>query len=298
MALSTSNLQAFYDVDNKVVGAAILGMQSADFVNVVQGVKSNMTLNSLAQTVNLTTATCPSTDTGTTTFGKVALSPTVVNFYTELCQDDLEPYYAKYMKSGSYNQEIPFAQFVYEYIAKQYATEVDKQFWSNSSYGIAKLLQVGSASTTNVTLTTITASNGYAMVDAVWTGKQAALAMQPCILYMSASAFDKYLLSVRTANLYDPTSFVGNATANYFIHPGSGGRLKVVGIAAMDNLSNTSTMFLTNEDNLVMGLDSEQDMNSKQVYYSEDKDKVVVRIKGKLSTGVYFLNQVVRFATA
>lgn len=296
MALSTTNLQAFYDVDSTVVGAAILGMQSADFVNLVQGVKSNMSLNSLAQTVNLTTATCPSTDTGTTTFGKVALSPVVTNFYTELCADELEAYYKPYIKAGSYNQDIPFAQFVYEYIAKQYATELDKQFWSNSTYGIAKLMQTNSASTTNVTLTTITASNGYAMVDAVWTAKPAALAMQPCVLYMSASAFDKYLMSVRTANLFDPNSFVSNATSNYFIHPGSGGRLKVVGLGAMDNLSNTSTMFLSNEGNIVMGLDSEQDMNSKQVYYSEDKDKTVIRIKGKLSTGVYFYNQVVRFA--
>lgn len=293
MALSISNLQAYYDVDNKVVGAAILGMQSADFVNVIPGVSSNMTLNSLAQTVNLTTASCPATDTGTTTFGKVALSPTTTNFYTELCQDELLPYYSKFMK-GSYSQEIPFAQYVYEYIAKQYATELDKQFWSNSTYGIAKLLQTNSGSTTNVTLTAVTNSNASSIVDTLWTSKPAVLAMQPCVLYMSASAFDKYLMSVKLTNSYDPANFVSNATNNYYIHNGSGGRLKVVGLAAMDNLSNTSTMFLTNEDNIVMGLDSEQD--SKQVFYSEDKDKVVIRIKGQLSTGVYFYNQVVRFA--
>jgi len=273
-------------------------MQSADFVNVVQGVKANMTLNSLTQTVNLTTATCPSTDTGTTTFGKVALSPTVVNFYTELCQDDLEPFYAKYMKAGSYNEEIPFSSYVYEYITKQYATELDKQFWSNSSYGVAKLLQVGSASTTNIVLSTITSTNGLQIVDAIWNGKPSALAMQPCVLYMSASKFDAYLLAVRTANLYDPNAFVSNATSNYYIHPGSGQRLKVVGLGAMDNLANTSTCFLTNEDNIVMGVDAEQDMNNEQVFYSKDKDKVLVRIKGKLATGVYFLNQVVRFAVA
>ena len=292
-AYDFSNINEFVDRDGLAWGAIVKGMQSADIWTTYPGI-DKLEVPVISDTMyTLSDGELPlSMDTGGTVFKMMTLDPINVGTVRGYGASQFNKYFGQFQSSPQLEQGLPFEAFLYDYITANFMTSYEDKMWNDSTKGIVALLYAASADTTNITYTAITAANGVTVVNKYWTSKPAALAMEKCELYVSATDFENYILALQSANLFDPATFASNVKGNSYKVPGTAGNLTIYGFQV---LNTKNKAFLTKAGNFGWRYGSPMDFNNTQQFqYDLNSDKLVYRIKTKMAVGVHVPAEVLR----
>jgi hypothetical protein len=284
------------------IPSVVAKSQTAEYCTVIPDVKYSREIPLLDYTAfNFVSSLNPSTfnDTATQSISTVAL--TAVSIKTENSYDlsTMETYYfGKYMRRGSDQRELPFAEFFVNDLYKRAADKLDVYFWQGSSSpsitGILTTLQTGAIGLTAQSFTvSTTATNGIvATFDNMYNALSSEYVGQELVLFCGMEAVDKYLLSLRNLNFFhqNPNENLVT-TVSMFGRP----NVKVVGTGGLNGINKA---VLVKPEFLFWGTDLTPDAENVQAEYNMYLDKFLTRYKVKLAPGIAFKSKVVIAASA
>lgn len=264
--------------------------QTAKFCNVVPDVKYAKevpVLDYSAFNAASSVSASPFNDTVTQTISSVQLTAGSLKFENSYNLSQMEQYYyGIYMRRGSDQRDLPFAQFFMEDMYKKAAERLDVFFWSGTS-GVEGALTKLDAGATILTGQSFAVSTGIthgiiATIDNMVNSLDAAFLGQELVVFTGVDVLTKYIQSLRNLNLfhYAPNDVVTNAVSA-FGYP----NIKIVGTAG---LNGRSRAVLIKPEYLMWGTDLLPEQEDIQAEYNMYLDRFLTRYKFKLAAGIAF----------
>lgn len=276
------------------IPSTIAFAQTAKFCYVVPDVKYSREIPvvdySTFNVANSVTAS-PFSDTITQTISSVQLVSGSLKFENSYNLSEMERfYYGNYMKRGSDQQDLPFAQYFLEHMYKKAAERLDVFFWSGTSGVNGVLPQLDSTGTTAATILTgqsFAVSTGIthgviATFDNMVNNLDAAFLGEELVIFTGVDVLKNYIQSLRNLNLfhYNPNDVV-TAAVTAFGYP----NIKIVGTAG---LNGRSRAVLVKPEYLMWGTDLLPEEEPIQAEYNMYLDRFLTRYKFKLAAGIAF----------
>lgn len=258
------------------------------------------------------------------TFGQITLTVDKIKFEDGWCFSDLEPKFTqKYLRAGSKLDENAANEVMNEVVA-DYAARIAKKMeaaiWqssktqggSNTNFkqfnGFLQTLEtaggyVNSQTVAGTSHTSITTSNVIAIFQNQWLATPADLKRNDNLVTVCGDdTFDKLIIALANANLYHYTGDAGLPSREITLY-GTNMKIKAVPGLNADNNSSLPALFKNRiitfeKDNFVVGTDMISDMEDWVTWYEKKEDKLYSRMRYKMTTGVFFTDRVVSFATA
>ena len=291
---SFATISPFTDVKGEVFGTILKSFQSADIFYSYADVLTTAVYPVISDTNGLLeSASLPLTsESGQTNFSGMTLTPIDLGAVRGYTAADFNAYYGHFQNSTMLEQGLPFENFLYDYLTQNFITGTngyEDKMWNHPTAGIIAKLYAVSARTTTVTYSAMTPTTAQAIANSYFTRKQSILVGEFVELYVPAGDFENYVLSLQNNNSFDPAAFASNVKGNSYIHPGSGGKLKIYGF---DKLNGKA--FLTTPKNFAWGYASPNDWNAQQFVYGVESDKRIFRIHTKMATNVRVPEYVLR----
>lgn len=280
------NLSGLSDYTNECGSALVNKMvaqgKTFQYITIQPGIKSAEKINLVSSTLGVVAGSCGWSPTASgSTVGQKTLTITSLQVQEAMCVKDAEKKSLQYLiAAGSKGDDISFAEKFIEEKVGQLALYNENYFWSNATYGILPQLLAASASTVTIGSigVAISTSNIIGFVDSIKTSIPAAIATLTPIVFMSNSAFDMFVVALKTANLFhfDP-SLNSNYEMNYL-------GMKIVGTPG---LAGTNQIVCTVKENLYLGTDLLDETDKFDLWYSRDNNEI--RLSAQWKIGQTFL---------
>ena len=305
-SLNVSALAVYTDqIGNGLAKQILLNANTihGNIVSIQYGaVGDKVSLNLVKSTMYGVNSLCGAfTSTGATTLAQANVQMCPIKFEQSICLDTLKKVWYSYFMESKYQTESlgTFEDVFVTNKIEATAVEVDKILWQGASTSPAYAAVTGnktlcdgflqnayanSATTNNIAKTAITASNGYAIVDAIL-GSVAANTpeiLDNFNLYLSPADFQSYLSSLRTLNLFNYNTAAEQISD--IVHPGSIG-MHVVRVNGLNGVA-SGTAIATSKENIWAVLSDESDL-SFDMWFSKENDAIEMRSKLKLGVGYY-----------
>lgn len=306
---------------------AIYGAVSMDLVTVVEGIKyaeklDYFTTSPKMQAYQKCTAHNSSGDAGT--FAQITLTVDNPTYEDEFCFKDLESKsLRRFLKKGQKVDENTASELM-NTLLNNYVAETAKQMeaalWqssktqggSNTNFkqfnGLLQTLEtaggyVNSQTVAGTSHTSITTSNVIAIFQNQWQATPADIKRRDDLLTVCGDdTFDKLIIALTNANLYHYTTDASIPSREITL-PGTGMKIKAVPGLNADNNAALPALFKNRiityrKDQALFGTDMESDMENIDLWYEKKDKKVYFEMPFKATTGWFFPDQVVSFATA
>jgi hypothetical protein len=313
MAFSVATLSDWGKEDSlPILTKALFGGETAallsDAGQVIPGIKYSDNLNILGSTVFFQANGCEPTSSGTTTFTARTLTVGDIQVYETLCPKTLEKKWMQnYMKAGSKQDEVPFAEQIGTEKAALISQALEEDLWqgtvaSNQFDGFNTILTAlgfggagdpieGNPATGGgyTQLTSLTSSNIDDALAKMYSLAPTAVLKRPdCFIAMGVDTFKLFKQYLVGANLFH---YSGMEEGQFLItDPLSG--LKVYGLAG---LSGTNTIHLSYWGNYYIGTDLVNEQENFEFIYDPVKKNVIFNAEFKMGTQVAFPDQIVYF---
>lgn len=292
MAFVISSINPFVnETREQLIEKTILTGKTLDMVTVIPGIKYKESINQMANTISVRSATCGFSANGSIAFTQRVIEVTPLEVKDTLCPKTLETIWlAQSFKPGA-PKDLQLGPIVAESYVKNIQNFNEKKLWvgatgSNSFQGYIQLL---SAETTRVK--DIGGTYGYTASHVAGTivgivnyhvtqVPEELLENTDLCLFMSNANYDLYCAALVAANMYHYTA---DSSKREMIIPGTG--IKAVG---MYGLTGYNYMILTPSSNLIVGTDMMNEEEKFDIWYSQDNDEVRVNIQWKYGTQVYW----------
>lgn len=259
------------------------------------------------------------------TFAQITLTVDGIKYEDGWCFKDLEAKFTqKFLRSGAKMDENAANQ-VMDVIFQDYTARLAKvheiaiwqssktQGGSNTNFkqfnGFIQTLEtaggyVNQQTVAGTSYTSITTANILTIMDNQWLATPADLKRNDgLVTCMGDDTFDKLIIALKNANNYNWTATSADAGKRELVYPGT--TMKVVAVPGLnaDNNASLPALFKNRiitfeKDNFVVGTDMISDMEDWMTWYEKKDDKFYSRLRYKLTTGVFFTDRVVSFATA
>lgn len=325
---TTSGLST-YTVEDKAElrTKAVYGAVSMPLFTIREGIKYSEKLPYLttqpAMQADTTCATVnPSGDGGT--FAQITLTVSGIKYEDGWCFKDLENKYTqKYLRKGAKNDENS-ANELMNTIMADYAARIAKlheaAIWQSSTTntfstnlkqfnGFLQTLEtltgyVNQQTVAGTAYTSITTANILTIMDNQWLAVPADIRRaEDLVTCMGDDTFDKLIIALKNANNYNWTATTSDAGKRELVYPGT--TMKVIAVPGLnaDNHASLPALFKNriitfDKSNFVVGTDMISDIEDWMEWFEKKDDKFYVRNRFKLTTGVFFTDRVVSFATA
>ena len=322
---TTSNLTNYVTEDvGELRAIAIYGPVTIPLVTVYNGIKSAEKLNyfDIAPKMQADAACAAINPSGSTTFSQITLTVDKIMYEDGYCFADLEAKYTqKYLKPGSKldgNEPTELMNSVMTRYAEQIANIHESAIWqssktqggSNTNYkqfnGFIQTLDtlgtfVSNQTTAGTSYTSITVANVVTIFNNQWLAVPAAMKRQTDLVTVCGDdTFDKLIIALTTQNLYH---YSGAEQAGRKITlPGT--NMVIQAVPGLNSDNNTALpaafknrIFTFYKSNLIVGTDEINDATDWSTWYEKKDDKFYMRSRFKLTTGVFFPQHVVSFAT-
>lgn len=305
---------------------AIYGAVSMDLFTVVEGIKYSEKLpyftTAPAMQADTTCATLNESGDGGT-FAQITLTVDGIKYEDGWCFKDLETKFTKkFLRSGSKLDENSATELM-NTIVDDYFGQVAKihesaiwqssktQGGSNANYkrfnGFIQTLEtaggyINQQTVAGTAYTSITTANVVTIFQNQWLATPADVKRRDDLITVCGDdTFDKLVIALTNLNLYHYTtdSSVPNRELTL---PGTNMRIKAVPGLNADNNSALPALFKNRiltfrKDQAIVGTDLINDVDDVMAWYEKKDDKFYMRTRFKLTTGWFFPEQVVSFAT-
>lgn len=286
---------------------------SGQYFSVQSGIKASAAIQLFnASAVPQSDAACGFTASGDVDFSQRLITVGPIKYQDNLCLNTLRAKWTQVLlRAGSQDEseEVTFAKALTDELIGQINEDNENQDWqgdtdSSDEYlnkydGLIKNIDAGSpiaGNTGGVTSGTgfTTGASGncdtiaYAMADA----RPAALKRKTTIkMFVGTDYFDKLVDTLIAKNNYhiDATQYAG------YVMKLPGRNVEVVGVHGLDG---TNRMFLSYQENFVLGVDLQNEEEVFDSWYSKDDDVVKYSIKFKRGVNVQYTTDVVQFTFA
>jgi hypothetical protein len=280
-----SSLATYTDeVGGELIRRAILEGETAKIIKVQAGIKGSQAINLLDSTLYVQDGSCGWNASGTTTYTQRDITVCQYKINEALCPADLNDYWlGQLLTPGSTPTTVPFEEQISILKTQQISQYVENQLWQASSAstcfsGFKELFQ-NVAGVNNLTgQTAIAPSTALSQVDnLIEQIKDDVVNRTDLVVFMSHSAYRKYLINYRTANYYhyNPESSYEDFKT---FHPGTNILVHPVG-----GLNNSNLVVLGIAGYMVFGTDLLSD-EKISMFYSVDFDEV--RLRSNFKAGV------------
>jgi len=287
-----SGLESFTDqTGGLMLAEAVVKGKTAELCYVQSGVKGSQNINILSSTLNVQDGACGWTSSGSTTYTtrKITVCDKKVN--EELCPRDLNNYYqSAFLNAGSYNESVPFEEMIVQLKADQISEYIENQLWRATTGtscfdGFGTLISTGTTGVVAVTgASAITSSNAISEVDKLVELLPNEVAdRSDIVIWMSMSAYRKYLINLRDTNYYQPWVMEGDQMKEYVtLHPGT--NFRVVGTSGI----NDDGVYMGPAEYMVVGVDLLDDSERLEAFYDKSVDVVKIRANFKIGAQIAF----------
>lgn len=313
MAFDVSGLTAYVNqTSTDLVGRVYFEAKSADYFTVQSGIKSSEAIQLLSVTaVPQADTACAFNASGTATLTQRNITVGSVKYQDTLCMKTLRSYWTQILlRSGSnadseVNEQM--SQAVSDNLIKLVKEHVEVLDWqgdtaSGNAYlnkydGLIKLIDAAGTAvdgntggiTTTTGITTGASGNSDTLLYAMCDARPAAVkSANNQVVFCGTDFFDGLVTTLIAKNNFhiDATSF-----ANYEMQiPGR--NVKLVGV---NGLVGTNRLFLSYQENFVLGVDMMNEEEEFKIWYSQDDDNVKYSIKFKRGVQVAYPSQIVEF---
>lgn len=278
-------------------------------ISIQTGVKNTDSINRLENTINLQSGDCISTPSGTTKLTQRSISVCPFTHYDEKCLDNFEDKWtSELMSRGSNNESLPFEQLYTEHVTEQINKEIEDIAWrgdtTSSTHPLSLcdgwLKQIDDDSSNTILINSgnsksysaFTTSNAISIIDEMVDNiDEEVVENDDLTLFISRSQFNTLVRAYRDLN---------NFSINYQTQNESDGRIMLPGydniqVQVAPGLRTTNRIVLTPASNLFYGTDLENDKEDFRMFYDEQKDVLVERIKFKIGFNHAFGKYVVHY---
>jgi hypothetical protein len=296
-----------------ILTKALFGGETAALLQgagqVIPGIKVSDNLNILSSDVFFQAAGCEPSSSGSTNFTARTLSVGDIQVYETLCPKTLEKKWMQnYMKAGSKQDEVPFAEQIGTEKAASIAQALEEDIWqgtvaSNQFDGFNTILTAlgfggaGDPIQGNPTtgggwtqLTSLTSSNIDDALAKMYSLAPTAVLKRPDVfIAMGVDTFKLYKEYLVGANLFHYSGVQDNPFE--ITHHLSG--IKIYGLAG---LSGSNKIHLSYWGNYFLGTDLVNEEENYEFIYDPIKKNVVFNANFKYGTQVAFPDQIVYFS--
>lgn len=257
------------------------------------------------------------------TFGQITLTVAKVKFEDGWCFTDLEQKFTqKFLRKGSKldeNSVTDLMNTVMDDYAARIAKKMEMAIWQSSTSntfntnlkqfnGFIQTLDtlggyVNQQTSASTSYTSITTSNILTIMDNQWLYVPADLRRsENLVTTMGEDTWSKLIIALKNANNFNWTASSQDAGKMELIYPGT--TMKIIAVPGMnsDNHSALPAAFKNRiitfeKDNFVVGTDMISDIEDWVTWFEKKDDKLYTRNKFKMTTGIFFAERVVSFAT-
>jgi hypothetical protein len=307
MSFTVSGLAAYIEnQDFPLVAQIQVSSNTAALASKQTGIKGSSKLHFLASTIVFQDgANCTRSANMATTLTDRTLTVGDIALYEDLCAKDLIGKYTQiYMQKGAAGDSVLPAEIDAVYM-QQKMEGLKKQLeisdWqsvvgsgtNNLSYydGWIEIIDAGSPVTGNTgSVTSVTSANIIAVLQAMFLAiPQNIRGREDLSVFMPREYYDLYVVALINANLFH---FVGEDGVSK-LHGTN------IAVRPTDGLNGTDRMFLTWNENLVIGMDGDADEDNMTVRLDPVTEKnIFFDVNFKRGTQVYFTEEVVEFTLA
>ena len=317
MAFDVTALSPFVNEQQfPLLTKALAGGRTAELMKKQLGVKGPTTVNLMDVDVNMAQAgaTCSFDADGDVTFTQQTIDAKHVKINMEFCPKKLENYYlSTQLAPGAIQDSMPFEEVFSNYLVEKIQDEIEKIIWQGDGSGSSGtnldmfdgILQ----ETAGFTDCNTAAYNGSTLSSPLTVADMVEAIQRVYALSPSAAVaqndfkilvgLDKFRLAA--AGLLDGSGLTstGGQLANYasdfdpfrLVYPGT--NIEVIGVNGLTGLNGVYGASL---NNLVLGLDLEEDSSNLEVWYSKDNRTIRVACEFIMGTQVAFPDQVGKVA--
>lgn len=302
MSFDVSALSAYVeDRDFPLIGEAqVMPEMTAGEATVVPGLKGKSNIHYMETDLVIQSASgCTRTANGTTTFSdkEIEVNPMAVS--EDLCLEDFRQTWAQILLSrgtqeGREIMPTEVAEIYFEEKAMKLAQSLDIADWQQDGtlyngwlYALDNAVDVVNGNPTGITVATgITTTNIIGILQGMWQLQTDELAeMDDVTIYLSKVNYDKYILALINADLYNYMGKDGDTMlfgTNVRIRPTYG-------------LKGSNRIVLTYPKNLIVGVDGENDGDFSYRIDPVTNKKILVDADFTRGCQIYFTDQVVDF---
>lgn len=306
MAYDVSALTNYTNEQNfPILKASIMGAKTASLFTLQTGIKSAAALNIMSIDPTLQSdAVGASTDGASSavfTQRVISVAPIAVREFF-----DPKVLNAKYTQSqltaGSEDKELAFEADLVDQIILGINKKNEVALWqgdvtltgdANLKHydGYLKLMDVASASTSNLTAATFSVANAVATLDAVYAAIPVAiLDAEDTAIYMGRDFFRTYTIALKNSNLFH---YAADSTDAEITIPGT--NIKIYGL---NGLNGTKNIISGRKSNFYVGCDLEGEEDNASAIYIDQTERVKVKIAYKYGAQIAFPTEIVRMKTA
>lgn len=317
MAFDVTALSPFVNEQQfPLLTKALAGGRTAELMRKQLGVKGPTTVNLMDVDVNMAQAgaTCSFDADGDVTFTQQTIDAKHVKINMEFCPKKLENYYlSTQLAPGAIQDSMPFEEVFSNYLVEKIQDEIEKIIWQGDGSGssgtnldmfdgilqeTAGFTDCNTAAYNGSTLSSpLTVADMVEAIQRVYAlSPSAAVAQNDFKIFVG---LDKFRLAA--AGLLDGSGLTstGGQLANYasdfdpfrLVYPGT--NIEVIGVNGLTGLNGVYGASL---NNLVLGLDLEEDSSNLEVWYSKDNRSIRVACEFIMGTQVAFPDQVGKVA--
>lgn len=305
MSFDVSALSAYIeDRDFPLVGSAqVMPEMTAGEATVVPGLKGTSNIHYMETDVVLQNGeNCDRVASGTTTFSDKSISVIPITISEDLCMEDLRGKWTQILmaKGTQEGREVlpsEIAEAYFDEKAKKLAQTLDIKDWTGSVAGFDPydgwLTFIDAAGDTVAgntgALTSITAANIISALQNMWLAQTEELAERDDVtIYLPKTWYDLYVTALINANLYH---YVGEDGVTR-LHGTD------VRIRPTYGLRGSNRMVMTYPQNLIIGVDGENDGDFNYRIDPVTNKKILVDADFTRGCQIYFTDQVVEFTLA
>lgn len=302
MAYDVSLLSDYVNEQNfPLLKKAIFGAKTASIFRKQTGIKHTDAINFLEvdAVFQSNRAGDPVQGAGDVKFSQrlITVSPVAVRQYFDPRILNTK-YVQSQVKAGSADNEVVFEKEITDELINKINKQLEVALWKgdttltdvnlNKFDGFIKVLD---ADTATIKLTgaasTITAANIIATVDKVYEAIPADCAeVADMAIYMGSDLYKTYVMALKNANLYHYSVDGGNE----FTLPGT--TTKVI---ALPGLNASNRIYAGSATNFTIGLDLDGEEDSVTSSYSDDTEKVKIKVAFKMGVQIAFPEQIVQY---
>lgn len=297
-----SSLELLTATQFKAETAAIMGLQT--------GIKSSAALQILTtNAVPQDGTSCGFNASGDVTFTQRNLATSAVKFQDTLCPRTLETKWTQMLlKKGQNYTEADIPKKIIDNIVGGIMQRLETADWqgdttSISAYldrydGLIKIIKAATGTTT-ATASTYNLTNARAIIANIVSNIPAALKGNPAIkIFMGYDAAETYRQALMNANLYH----VPTGTADQHKLYAEGSVHEIIPVHGLDGLTgNTGDnpfIFALNPENVILGVDMENEEEQAKMWYSMDDDNVKYSFRFRRGWQIAFPTEIVEYSNS
>lgn len=263
-------------------------------------------------------ASCGFTTSGTTTVTQISLTTVPVKVQEQICLQDLETYFHhKLLPATSRPETFQLLDLWVGRKLEQVALQIESALWqAKTTYTNATHLKLFNgwisaidgaspiAATPQASISTSTVRG--IMEEIAYTKIPAKIRDRGPVILCGQDTFNIYMNKLMVDNLYhyDPSNKDMNAyTTNVF-----GTNVKLIGLPGLNNDNAVDTgalptavknrIFATYEDNLLLGLNTENDIKDFDIWYSKDDQVLKFMMRFHMGVNVKYGDLIVQYTNS